>query len=205
MQRVRRPTWPPAGPDDPGTATALARRALAAGPDDAVSMVVAGFSLVTLKVDYAGGLDAVRHAVELNPGSSFVAFLAGSALVWCEDLEQGLPLLRRSIAFGPKEPGYYLCLNMVAVAELLRGCPEAALEAGQRAATLNPGSQSAYWALAAALAQTGRMTEARAAVARLQESAPGITVAKLRSSLPIRRPEAIEQLLASLAAAGLPD
>ena len=205
VQRFRRPTWPPAGPDDFGAATALARAALSTGPGDAVTMAVAGFSLVTLSVDYAAGLDAVRHAVDLNPGSSFVAFVAGSAMIWCEDYERGLALLKRSIAFGPKEPGYYLCLNMVAAAELLRGRPEEAVEAAQRASTLNPGSQSAYWVLTAALAQTGQLPEAREALAKFQTSAPGITVSLLRKSLPIRNPESLEMVLASLRQAGLPD
>lgn len=205
VQRFRRPTWPPVGPDDFAAATALARRALAAGADDAVSMVTAGFSLVTLKIDYAAGLDAVRHAVDLNPGSSFVALMAGSAMVWCEDYERGLQLLEQSVAFGPKEPGYFLCLNMVAAAELLRGRPEAALEAGQRAVTLNSGAQSAYWVLAAAQVQTGQMSVARVTLAKFQEVAPGISVSRLRESLPIGNPEALEKVLTSLREAGLPD
>ena len=205
LQRFRRPTWAPAGPDDFGTAVALARRALAAGSDDAVTMVVAGFSLVTLKVDYAAGLDAVRHAVDLNPLSSFVAAFAGSAMVWCEDYERALTLLKQAVAFGPREPGYYLALNMVAAAELLRGNPDAALEAGQRALTLNPGSESGYWVLAAAQAQTGQLPEARATLAKFREVAPGATIDLLRNSLPIRNPETLEKILVSLREAGLPD
>lgn len=204
-QRYRRATWEPATVDDFGTANTLARRAIAADPDDAVAMVVAGFTLVTLHVDYGTGLDAVRHAVSLNPGSSFVAFMAGSAMVWCEEFEQALALLEQSIAFGPKEPGYYLSLNMAAAAELLRGRPEAALEAALRATTLNPGSESAYWVLAAALVEADRLPEARTTLAKFQALAPGITVSRLRSSLPIRNSEAMERVLASLRAAGLPD
>lgn len=204
-QRYRRPTWEPAGPDDFGTATAFARRALAAGPDDAVSMVVAGFTLVTLHVDYGTGLDAVRHAVSLNPGSCFIAFVAGSAMVWCEEFDQALTLLEQSIAFGPKEPGYYLSLNMVAAAELLRGRPEAALKAALRATTLNPGSESAYWVLAAAQVEAGHLSEASATLAKFQKLAPGITLSRLRTSLPIRNPETTERILTSLRAAGLPD
>lgn len=203
-QRYRRSTWEPAGPDDFGAATALARRALAAGPDDAVSMAVAGFTLVTLHVDYGTGLDAVRHAVSLNPGSSFVAFVAGSAMVWCEEFEQAMTLIEQSIAYGPKEPGYYLSLNMAAVAELLRGRPEAALEAALRATTLNPGSESAFWVLAAAQVETGRLPEARTTLAKFLELAPGITEGRLRTSLPIRNPESMERVLASLRKAGLP-
>jgi TolB-like protein len=205
VQRVTRGSWPAAGQDDVGTAIALARRALTVGSNNAVSMALAGFSLVSLKVDYATGLDAVRHAVDLNPGSSFVKFIAGSALTWCEELEQGLPLLKQSIAYGPREPGYFLCLNVVAIAELLRGSPEEALVAAQRASTLNPGSESAYWALTAALVRSGRLAEARATLEKFRESAPGITISKLRQGLPIRNPDSLERILDSLREAGLPD
>jgi adenylate cyclase len=204
VQRVTRPAWPPAGDDDFGTATALARRAISAGSKDSVSMALAGFCLVTLKADYATGLDAVRHAVELNPGSSFVACMAGAAMVFCEDIERGLILLKQSIAFGPKEPGYFLSLTMVATAELLRGRPDDAVEAALRASTLNLGAESAYWILAAAFAQAGRLPEARETLAKFQASAPGITVSKLRLALPIRNPQSLEKILASLQEAGLP-
>jgi len=108
------------------------------------------FCLLTLKVDYLAGLDAVRHAVSLNPGSSCVSAMAGSAMVWIGDYDAGIVLLNRCIAYGPKEPGYFIALNLVATAELLRGRSEAGVEAGQRTVTLNPGSESGYWVLAAA-------------------------------------------------------
>lgn len=205
VQRVRRPTWSPAGPDDFGDAVALARRALAVGSGDAVSMVVAGFSLVTLNTDLVAGQDAVRHAVSLNPGSSFVSAMAGAAMVWCRDYDAALSHLNRCVAYGARDPSYYLALNMIAAAELLRGQPELALEAGQRAATLNPGSESAYWVLTAALAQLGRIDEARDNLQKFLERAPGSTISGLRASLPINDPDTLETVLESLSKAGLPE
>ncbi|WP_027255843.1 tetratricopeptide repeat protein [Leisingera aquimarina] len=205
VQRVRRPSWSPAGPDDFGDAVSLARRAIAAGSGDATSMAVAGFSLVTLKVDQVAGLDAVHHAVSLNPESSFVSAMAGSAMIWCGHYEAALDHLNRCVAYGTKDPGYYLALNMVAAAELLRGQPEAALEAGQRAVTLNPGSESAYWVLAAAQVRVGRLAEARTNLERFLERAPGSTIASLRAALPFHDPETMEAVLQSLSEAGLPD
>ena len=49
------------------------------------------------------------------------------------------------------------------------------------------------------------MSEARGTLAKFQEVAPGISVNRLRESLPIRNPEALEKILASLREAGLPD
>ncbi len=74
--------WPPVGPDDAGTAAALARRAIAAGSGDAMTLVAAGFVLTMVARDYDTGLDAVRRALELNPGSGFVALLSSAALVF---------------------------------------------------------------------------------------------------------------------------
>ena len=67
-----------------------------------------------------------------------------------------------------------------------------ALDVGQRAVTLNPGSESAYWVLAAAQIRTGRLAEARANLERFLEIAPGSTMAGLRASLPIHDPETLE-------------
>jgi len=204
VQRVRRPTWTPAGPDDFGDAVALARRAIAKGSGDAVSMAVAGFSLVTLKVDHVVDLDAVRHAVSLDPRSGLVSLMAGSAMVWCGDYDAALLHLNRVVAYGTQVPGYSVALTMVSAAELLRGQPEAALQAGQRSMTLNPGSESAYWLLAAAQVRTGRLVEARENVEKFLERAPGSTIAGLRASLPIHDTEILETVLQSLSEAGLP-
>ena len=80
-QRIVR-GWPPAGDDDRERAIALARRAVAAGSEDAMALVAAGFVLVMVARDYDTGLDAVRRALKLNPGSGFVALLASAALAF---------------------------------------------------------------------------------------------------------------------------
>src|SRR5262245_56873620 len=73
------------GCERPGPPGAVCRR------DDAVAVVIAGFVLmmagfvlVMVARDYRAGIDAVR-AVERNPGSGFVNFLAGTALVFGGD------------------------------------------------------------------------------------------------------------------------
>ena len=89
--------WPSASADDAGNAVALARRALAAGSDDAVAVVLAGFVLVMVARDHRAGLDAVRRAVERNPGSGFVNFMAGTALLFAGDPQE---------LIGPHGTGY---------------------------------------------------------------------------------------------------
>jgi TolB-like protein/class 3 adenylate cyclase len=203
-QRVTR-GWPPASADDVATATGLARRAAAAGNDDAVALALAGFALVAVGRDYGAGLDAARCAVEQNPGSSFVNFMAGSAMVWSDDLENGLILLERAMALGPLDPSFFMNLVMVAAAELCRGRSERAIELARRSVALNPHWDSAYWVLASAYARLDRLEEAQAALAKFLTQSPGATVTTLRKRLPFRSGPSFDMILDGLRKAGLPE
>lgn len=204
VQRTTR-DWPPSSADDVGTAVALARRAIAAGMDDAVAMVLGGFVLVAVGRDYGPGLEAVRHAIEQNPGSGFVCGIAGSAMVFGDDLENGLVLLERAMAFGPLDPSFSMNLVVAGLAHLLRGRPDRAVELSERSVTLSPNWDSPYWLLTAAYTHLDRLPEAQSALAKFMSLAPGATTASLRTHLPIRNPESLEMILDGLRKAGLPN
>lgn len=202
VQRITR-GWPPAGADDVQTAVSLARRALATGSDDAVAVGLAGFALVMAGRDYGAGLDAVRRAVGRNPGSGFVNFLAGTAMVFGDDTESGLEVLQRAMALGPQDPSFFMYLTVAAHGELFRGRPAQAAEFAERSAALNPDWDTTYWLLVAAYVQLERMSEARAALAKLLVLAPATTIAKLRHGLPMKNPASTEMILDGLRKAGL--
>jgi adenylate cyclase len=203
-QRLTR-GWPAAGPNDAATAVALARRAAAAGSDDAVALVLAGFVLVMVARDYGAGLDTVRRAVARNPGSGFANFLAGTALVFGGDPERALPLLERATALGPLDPAYYMYLMVTGWAHLASGRPAKGLELIERSAALNPDWDSVYWVLIPALVQLDRLPEAKAALAKLLSLSPGITVSALRNRLPLKDTASLNMVLDGLRNAGLPE
>jgi len=203
-QRVTR-NWPSVGDDDEAQAITLARRALAAGSDDAIAIVLAGFVLVMVGRDYTAGLDGVHRAVERNPGSGFVNFLAGTALVYGGEPEKALPLLQRAMTLGPLDPAYYMYLMVAAWAELIGGRPDKALELAERSVAIYPDWDSTYWALVPAYVQLDRLPEAQAALAKYESLAPDMTISKLRSLLPFRYPAPLEMILDGLRAAGLPE
>jgi TolB-like protein len=203
-QRITR-NWPSVGDDDEAQAITLARRALAAGSDDAIAIVLAGFVLVMVGRDYTAGLDGVHRAVERNPGSGFVNFLAGTALVYGGEPEKALPLLQRAMTLGPLDPAYYMYLMVAAWAELYGGRPDKALELAERSVAIYPDWDSTYWALVPAYVQLDRLPEAQAALAKYESLAPGMTISKLRRLLPFRYPAPLEMTLDGLRAAGLPE
>ena len=203
-QRLSR-AWPAVGTDDLGTAIALARRAAAAGSDDPLAVVIASFVLVMAGRDYGAGLDGVRRAVERNPGSGHVNFLAGTALVCGGDPEAGLALAERAMALGPLDPGYFMFLTVAGLAHLFSGRPAKALELAERSAALNPDWDTAYWVLVPACVQLGRLPDAQAALAKFRALAPGMTVSGFQRVLPLKDPAALNIILDGFRRAGLPD
>jgi tetratricopeptide (TPR) repeat protein len=204
VQRISRP-WPSFGNDDLGTATSMARQALATAADDAVSIVLGGFTLVMLKHDYATGLDAVRRSVELNPGSGFVNAMAGCALIFGDDTVAGLRFLERAMALGPMDPNFFSHLTVLATAHLFNDRADLAVELAERSLALNSEWDSTYWVLIAAYTQLDRLPEAKAATMKLLAMSPEATVAIYRKALPIRNPHSLEIVLGALQRAGLPE
>jgi Tfp pilus assembly protein PilF len=95
--------------------------------------------------DYRAGLDAVRRAVERNPGSGFVNFMAGTALVFAGDPKDSLALMERAMVLGPLDPSFYMYLMAAGWAQLFSGHPAEALELAERSVSLNPDWDSTYW------------------------------------------------------------
>jgi len=203
-QRIVR-GWPPSIEDEPQIAIALARRALAAGADDSVALVVAGFVLVMVARDYDAGLDAVRRALERNPGSGFIGFLAGTAITFGGDPEEGLTHCEQAMALSPLDPGFFMYLTIAGLDHLFGGRPDKALELAKRSVSLYPDWDSTYWLLIPAYVQLGRLDEARKAMAKLETLSPGSTVSGFRRRLPIRNQATLEMVLEGLRQAGLPE
>jgi len=197
--------WPPAGDDDREKAIALARRAVAAGSEDAMALVVGGFVLVMVARDYDTGLDAVRRALKLNPGSGFVALMASAALIFGSDADDALMQAERAMALSPLDPGFFMFLSIAGFAHLFGGRPDQALDLAKRSVALYPDWDTTYWVLIPAYVQLDRLADARAALAKLRSLSPGLTVSGARQRLPIRNPASLDMVLDGLRKSGLPD
>jgi len=204
VQRITR-SWPMIGEDDVATAVSSARRALSVGSDEPISVVIGGFVLVALKQDYHTGLEAVRRAVSLNPGSGFINSMAGYALVFGDEPELGKSLLEKAMSLGPLDPNFFSHLVGVACAHLFSGRPHLAVKLAKRSIALNAQWDSSYIFLIAGYAQLDRLSDARAALVRLLEITPDATISNYQNRLPIKNPASLEMILEGLRSAGLPE
>ena len=80
-----------------------------------------------LREDYLTGLNAVRRAADLNPGSGFVSAMAGCALIFGDDAEAGLKLLDHAMLLGPKDPSFFSHQTVAAVGHVACARPERVL------------------------------------------------------------------------------
>lgn len=203
-ERVTR-AWGAYGEDDAATAVTLARRAIAADRDDALVMVLAGFTLVMVARDYDQGLEAVNRAREINPNIAFVSFLVGAAMNISGYPDEALASIEDAIRVSPGDPGAFFFHTVAAMSHLMLGRPAEAWEATKRSARIYAGWDTTYRIMAPALVQLGRMEEAREAVAKLRELAPDISVSRLRERWPVRNQDNLNMMLDGLRAAGLPE
>ncbi len=197
--------WGAYGDDDKATALAMARRAIDADRDDALVLVLAGFVLVMIARDYEQGLQAINRAREINPNIAFVSLLIGATLIICDQAEAGLEHAEAAIRVSPGDPSAFIFHTSTALAHLCCGRMAEAVDCATRSAGIYDSWDTTYRVLGSALAHLGRIDEARAAVTRLLELAPNLTVSGLRERWPLRNKETLEMILEGLRLAGLPE
>jgi len=196
--------WPETRKDDRENAVTLARRAIASDRDDADATVLAGFILAILDRDHTGSLEAVRHALEINPNSATVCWAAGWVHVFAGEPEVAIPLAERLQRLSPTDLQMHFLLNTAAIAHLVSGRYAEAVEITERSVRFYSELDVTYWILIPAYSHTGRIEEAEKAVGKLLELDPEACISGFRQQLPFNNPEHLQMLLEGFEKAGLP-
>lgn len=196
--------WPSTRDDDAERAVQLAQEALSANTDDAHVIAIAGFVLLMVGRRYDTGLEALRHAVELTPFNAFVLMNAGWAEAFAGDLAMALEYLERA-RLNPRDPAAFYVLTGLAMVNVLLGRYDEAREFAARSAAVYDGWDATYLMLGMASARSGRPDEARAAISRLAELWPGISISHYRNAIPVRDPNRLVALERDMRAAGVPE
>ena len=184
---------------------ALARKALSLDDKDPIAYFAAG-RIYMLKARHDDSIAALNTAIALNPSFAQSHHGLGFALTLAGRLEEAKESLEMAERLSPRDPILWASTVVHALACILSGDYEEALHWAHK--TIQNPRGKGYWpraALASALANLGRVDEARAAVEKALEAKPDLSLSYLTRTLPTKDPGGLEPYLDGLRKAGLPE
>lgn len=181
----------------------MARRALAAGPENSTCLACAAFTYVLVGRRFEEGLELAERALSIHPNSVFVRIRAGVAYVNCGESEKALEHFESGWRMNPQDPKA-LTFTGMCVAHFFARRFDECIAWGRRAIGEGGGSNIARRHVAAALAHLGRTKEAKAEIAEVLKRQPTSSLARSRLSS-FRHPWMYDLYLEGLRKAGLPE
>jgi len=110
-----------------------------------------------------------EETIKLNPSFAAAHAVLGHMLTYAGRPEETIPLVEKAIRLSPNDPRLFIWLPALAAAHYQLGHYEQAIEAGRRSWSLNRNWPVGLTYVTAALAQLGRMEEARTALADFKQ------------------------------------
>jgi len=149
-----------------------AQAALAFGQDDALALILAGFSIGMEGHDRAAAFAAFEASLAVSP-SSALAFMQGSVIhALAGDAERAIEWSEKGLRLSPLDPWRSSAFLALAFAKFQRGQDQEAAADARKSVQSSPGFSIPYVALAAALARLGRLEEAKTVATRVLELEP---------------------------------
>jgi adenylate cyclase len=187
----------------------LARRALAIGINDPVALMSGGGGLAYLAGELENGIAHVDRAILLNPNLAFAWSVSGFLRVYRGEHADAIERFERAIRLSPFDLGAHTYYAGMSQALLFAGRFDEAVSLARKAALGNPnGTVPARWE-AIACALSGRIVEAREALARMRAIDPDLRLSRLESgrgmAAQLRRAEDRALVMQGLRIAGLPE
>ena len=185
--------------------TRLARRAVELGRNDALALTRAGHALAHLAGDFDIGIALIDRALFLNPNLASAWFLGGFLRIWRGESESAIEHFEHAMRLSPVDPELYRMKSGIAMAHLFAGRYDAATTWAEDSYTDLPSFLMTVSIIAASRALSGRLAEAREAMAQLRKLDPALRITNLREWLPINRDDNFAVFAEGLRKAGLPE
>jgi len=182
---------------------ATARRAVELDERDAMTHFACGRALLASKV-YQDAIAELESAVELNPNLAVVYCGLGDSLAYEGRFREAMPCFERAIQLSPRDPQRWAFYAYRALAHLLAGEFELAVEWSTKATRV---ANCHYWPFAhrvAALGYLQRPAQLAVAVRELMRRKPAFSCSLARERLfYIKEPAHIERYVEGLRRAGV--
>ncbi|HTG97394.1 MAG TPA: helix-turn-helix domain-containing protein, partial [Burkholderiales bacterium] len=190
--------------EDSAAATACAERALACDPDDALALAVDAHVTAWSKHDLNAAEGRLAQALAANPNEPLAWLWRGLTHTWRGHGAEAVQCSERALSLSPLDPMIYYFNSLAGMASLISESYERAIDLSNRSLRENSLHTPTLRTLAAALVLAGRLTEARAAMAKLCALEPGLTASALRARYPGRDSPQAGRFIGALVEAGLP-
>ena len=178
--------------------------ALDRDPSDALALATEGFVYCHLLKDLDTALKRCNQAVEANPSHALGWLYLGTVNAFRGEGEAAVDATRRAMELSPLDPQRYYFECLSATAELSDHQYENAERLARSSLTLNRMHPSTWRALTIALVCQDRMDEARAALGKVLQLEPTLTVEKYLARMPNAQLDVGRHWACCLAMAGLP-
>jgi TolB-like protein/Tfp pilus assembly protein PilF len=190
--------------EDRAASIRYARAALVYGQDDALALTLAGFCIGMDGHDRAAAFTAFEAALAVSPSTALTYSCGSVILGWTGEAERAIEWGERAMRLSPFDPWAFAAFGSLMMGHFHRGRYREAANAAYKAVQANPAHSINYVLLAAALAKTGQLEEAKAAAARVLELHPAFRYTRQFSGVDCA-PALAASLSEALSAAGLPE
>jgi adenylate cyclase len=196
--------WSPDPANDATHADHFARSAIECNSMEPMALAVHGLVASYLYKDFELAFRRFETALQINANAAPAWMWSAAAHAWMGNGPLAIEEINKAMALSPYDPLMYAYSGIAAMAYLVDGQYERAIECALRSLRENRTYTSSYRQLVMALALAGREDEARASARRLLELEPDLTVAGFRRRYPGSASPQTDRFCDALARAGVP-
>jgi TolB-like protein/class 3 adenylate cyclase/Tfp pilus assembly protein PilF len=170
-------TWyPRSGDEHLKELDQVVNRALAVKADDALAVYLHGYVLKRLRKDLNQALAAFERAIAIDPNLAVAHNYVGQIKVFLGRSNEAAEHTLKAIQLSPRDPQLALWYYQLALTYIHQQRDHDAVEWARRGVQVNPNLRYVYRTLAAALALSGRIDEARTVAAEMLRRYPKETI-----------------------------
>lgn len=196
--------WTENRAEDFAAVNQLASAAMERDPFDARALALCGHVKAFLFRDYEMALSLFQRATAASPNSSDAWLWSSPTHAYVGEGAEAARRAERALRLSPLDPHIFLNHTALTLAHYTSGDFDGAVTWGRAATGENPRYTAALRLLAASLAASGRIDEARAVGQLLLAQEPTFHVDAFCQTHPYKDPGRRERLASDLRAAGLP-
>jgi TolB-like protein/DNA-binding SARP family transcriptional activator len=196
--------WSPDPAHDAAQADHFARAAIECNSMEPMALAVHGHVASYLYKDFDLAFRRFETALSINANAAPAWLWSAAAQAWMGNGSRAIEEINKAMALSPYDPLMYAYSGNAAMAYLVDGQYDRAIECALRSLRENRTYTSAYRQLAMALVLAGREKEAQAPARRLLELEPGLTVTGFRRRYPGSASPHADLFCDALERAGIP-